>query len=157
MSISVRGPFPILWAAWTLAMYTGFVWLVWVALAGGDVTTAALFLMCVAATFLPLEITGAVFNSRDPGPEVARTLSQCMQWVAHKTPGHLWWRGWNGFVTANTVAVSTIVGLIFIIGFRALLVWTGLPAVVGVVLGVVMGLLTFFWNFWHWQQRSKYG
>lgn len=159
--ISLRGPFLWLWGAWTAALYYGILAFALAWWQGYELAAHAVFLVWVGAAFLPIEIVGAALNARTPGDqEVARTFSQFMQFMAHRTPGHLWWRGWNGFVTANAVIVGFVVGVSTLPLFLALgETFSGQPAPVwlGAVLSLGVSVLVFWWNFHHWQQRERYG
>jgi hypothetical protein len=167
--ISLAGWYPKLWIGWVLIVYGALVSLGYVtlrALADGSaldvVASAAIPPLGLSLLFLPLEVVGAWLNSRDSGDgEIARTFSQLMQYFAHRTPGHQWWRGWNGFVTINCAVVwmlisiattAALLGLGSAVGVSGVALYYATGAVSG-----VLGLLGFTWNFHHWQQREKYG
>lgn len=170
--ISLRGFLPKFWIGYQIVQYGVGAWAAIAFLVHGGLSTPTAALGALRApllafvvqglAFLPPEIVGAWVNAKTPkDEEVARTYSQLQQYLAHRTPGHLWYRGWNALVTVNCGFTGLQIGVAVGVALASFAVALGAQAQFAGGFGFLSGLLAGFlgarWNFDHWQQRSKFG
>lgn len=140
-TIRISGPFGWIWIAWITALLG---WALWGPMFGRD--TLLLGLRVIFTAFWGPELIGTWVNGRSSGEEVARTLSQVIQWVdqiGKHSDDQDWWKGWSALITGFTVLVAFAAGLAF---------WPVHP-----IVGMGVGITVFLWNCYHWLRRTRYG
>jgi hypothetical protein len=98
--------------------------------------------------FAVLEGAGWYRNVQRHGErEVARTLSQVMQWFAYRDKGGSFWAtltGWDALVTGVCVQAGAMVGYMAGQSVHPYLGWW-------------VGAVVVAWNYGHWHNRRKHG
>lgn len=141
--IRVRGPWMWAWGVMLLALQV-------ITLYGWILDRRALLVLGTAWTlaFVVLEGWGWIVNVRRHGePEIARMLSQVMQWFAARDKGHSFVAtvtGWDALVTGVCIQAGALVGYMAGQSIHPYLGWW-------------MGAVVAIWLYGHWHNRRKHG